>query len=236
MTQLVINIGTDPSDPNADTIRTAFEKVNTNFSAVFNSTNFVSVGSFQFNNNVLSTSDGSPIILSQSVFVTSDLVVEGDFTVSGLIDRRLDYISDPQILGSGISAFVDTSLGSYTLSLPEDPELGSTVTIVDPFDWKDNNLIIDRNGSTIENIAENLIVDIGKIVVNFFYTGETWKVYTSIGPRGPVGPQGPGGTAIESLDGGSAITIFGVGDLVIDANGASVIYGPEEKAYNGGGA
>jgi hypothetical protein len=64
--------------------------------------------------------------------------------------------------------------------LPASPEAGFIVKIADGGDWSVNNLTIDRNGSTIEGDASNLILDIGNISVEFVYDGSTWQVFATI--------------------------------------------------------
>ncbi len=81
MTKQIINIGT-ADQGNGDPLRTAFNKVNENFTELYNALgltdNTLNLGSFEFNSNTMSTTDSSNIILDQSVNITSNLTVEGD--------------------------------------------------------------------------------------------------------------------------------------------------------------
>ena len=75
-----------------------------------------------------------------------------------------------------------------------------------------NNLTIGRNGSTIEGLAQDLILDISQNTVEFVYDGTTWQVYSGIGPSGAQGLQGSSGLqGLQGLQGpsgaGSAISI-----------------------------
>lgn len=74
----------------------------------------------------------------------------------------------------------DTSSGSFTITLPASPTVGSFIQITDGNDWSANNLIIDRNGSTIEGNANNVLLDIKGVTVEFIYDGTTWEI-TSTG-------------------------------------------------------
>ena len=56
--------------------------------------------------------------------------------------------------------------------------------IVDGADWSTSNLTVGRNGSTIENISEDLVLDVGAIKTDFVYDGTTWNVYASISAGG----------------------------------------------------
>jgi hypothetical protein len=78
----------------------------------------------------------------------------------------------------------DTSGGAFTITLPASPTTGTIVTIVDGANWKTTNLTIARNGSTIEALAEDLVVNLGDCRLDIIYDGSTWEVYSSLGPVG----------------------------------------------------
>jgi hypothetical protein len=107
-------------------------------------------------------------------------------------DYDVAWIDSP----SGISYFVKddnytagpdegviavTINGSWTLTLPLNPEEGAFVAVLDGGDWGINPLIVDRNGSTIEGNAENLELDIQGAKVSLVFDGTTWRVYAQIG-------------------------------------------------------
>ena len=72
----------------------------------------------------------------------------------------------------------NTSGGAFTVTLPASPTTGMQVFIADAYDsWATNNLTVDRNGSTIEGLAENLICDISGVSVQLVYTDTTWQVF-----------------------------------------------------------
>lgn len=79
----------------------------------------------------------------------------------------------------------DTSSGSFTITLPSTPSLGSYVVITDGGDWEINNLTVARNGSTIEGYSEDLLVTIGNMTVELLYSGSTWQVISTVGVQGP---------------------------------------------------
>jgi len=82
----------------------------------------------------------------------------------------------------------DTSGGSFTVTLPASPIAGDQVTVADNADtWGANNLTIDRNGQTIEGLAQDLVCDINSISVQLVYDGSTWSVYTQLGGNGGIG-------------------------------------------------
>ena len=89
---------------------------------------------------------------------------------------------------NGDRIIADTSGGSFTITLPASPTIGNSVVIYDNASWGVNNLTIARNGSTIESISDDFVLDISSIKVEFIYNGSTWQVYSSIGQSGPAGP------------------------------------------------
>ena len=95
---------------------------------------------------------------------------------------------------SGQQLIANTQGGSFTIKLPATPYLGNVVVITDGYDWSINNLIIERNGSTIEGTTSNVIVDVRGTTVEFVYDNVTWQVVSTIGPMGNTGPQGIQGT------------------------------------------
>jgi hypothetical protein len=91
-----------------------------------------------------------------------------------------------------------TAGGSFTVTLPATPSVGAQVVVADAGNaWGTNNLTVARNGSTIGNLAENLVCDITGASVQFVYDGTTWEVYAQIG--------GQGGSVV-TLDGVQTLT------------------------------
>lgn len=92
---------------------------------------------------------------------------------------------------------INTSGGSFTVTLPANPSTGDYIKLIDIGNWSVNNLTVARNGSTIEGYADDFQLDIGQNVIEFIYINTTWQVYASIGQRGP---QGPAGQNADSAD------------------------------------
>jgi hypothetical protein len=74
----------------------------------------------------------------------------------------------------------NTSGGSFTITLPATPVLGTTVAIVDPGFWDVNPLTVARNGSTIEGVADDFSFNVKNVRVELVYDGSTWQIFTSV--------------------------------------------------------
>ncbi len=88
---------------------------------------------------------------------------------------------------NGARLIANTTAGSFTVTLPATPVTGAYVQITDGGNWAVNNLLINRNGSTIEGIADTLAIDIPQTTVEFTYDGATWQFTSTTGARGPTG-------------------------------------------------
>ena len=132
-------------------------------------------GSVGSNGQVL-VSNGSGIYWGESGgTVSSWTVVDDDYTAS-----------------NGDRLLTDTSANTFTVTLPATPSIGDVVEVADGADWSINSLIVDRNGSTIEGLNSNVVLNINDIAVRFIYGGtpETWQVIAGVGPQGPQGEPG----------------------------------------------
>ena len=82
MTKQVINVGTSANDKKGDSLRAAFQKVNTNFTELYTALGLdsgsLNLGAFTFTDSTLSTSDSTAIVIDQAATVTSNLTVNGD--------------------------------------------------------------------------------------------------------------------------------------------------------------
>jgi len=107
----------------------------------------------------------------------------GNLDVSGGIAYTLKTANYTAVDKEGI--LTDTSAGSFTVTLPAAPAVGAQVVITDTANsWGTNPLTVARNGSTIGDLAENLICDIAGISIQLVFDGSTWVVYSQAGAIG----------------------------------------------------
>jgi hypothetical protein len=117
MTKQVINVGTSVNDRTGDSIRSAFQKVNANFTELYAGSG-LSLGAFEFNGSVMTTTDSTPIVIDQSTTITSDLTVGGDILPSTNLGGNLGsparqwrslYVSTSTIYINNIPLTLDSS-------------------------------------------------------------------------------------------------------------------------------
>lgn len=79
---------------------------------------------------------------------------------------------------SGSGYICDTSVGAFTVTLPSSPSAGAIVVVSDAnSNWGTANLTVARNGTTIEDAAEDLVCDVDDLLITLLYTGTTWQVH-----------------------------------------------------------
>ena len=86
-------------------------------------------------------------------------------------------VSSNITMAANYNYFVDTT-SARTLTLPASPTLGDTIVIYDATGTAaTNNITIARNGSNINGVADNAIIDVNQASSLFVYTGSTvgWR-------------------------------------------------------------
>jgi hypothetical protein len=129
MTKQVINIGTSVNKGNGDPLRTAFTKINENFTELYSALGLdvapLNLGAFEFVGSTLSTTDSTPITIDQATTVTSDLTVGGDVLPSvanggdlGSLARpwRSMYVSNQTIYLGGTPLSLDPNTNELKIN------------------------------------------------------------------------------------------------------------------------
>ena len=96
-----------------------------------------------------------------------------------------------------------TTAGSFTVTLPASPSLGDYIQITDGGDFSVHNLIIARNGSTIDGFSDDVAIDISNATFEFIFDGTTWRVTATVGSAGATGPAGVSTAIFAAAAGGS---------------------------------
>lgn len=135
--------------------------------------NIPSTANLQLGELAVNTYDGK-LYLKKNVSGTESVVEIGATSSSATswVKKTNNYSAV-----NGDKLIADTSAGTFTITLPATPNLGDSIIIADGAAWGAINLTIARNASTIEGLAENLILDITGVQVEIVYDGATWEVY-----------------------------------------------------------
>ena len=90
---------------------------------------------------------------------------------SGYVTKTANYTA---VAGDKIIA--DTTGGSFTISLPASPAVGSVVTILDGGNsgWGGSPIVIDRNGELINAAPSNITVGVSNLQLTFIFAGGGW--------------------------------------------------------------
>lgn len=106
-----------------------------------------------------------------------------DESIQNQLDRKTEYViveaNDDIDIVSFTQVLADVSDGPFTVTLPENPELGDVVYFMDVANhFYVENLTIARNGSKIHGKEEDLVLNVNGATVVLMYTSETmgWKV------------------------------------------------------------
>jgi hypothetical protein len=205
------------------------------------------------------TNSGS---INNSGTITNTGTISGG-TISGTLPGVVDWDTTPKTANftavSGEGYFVDTTLGAITVTLPSSPSAGDYVSIKDYANTADtNNITIDRNGSNIQGITNNFIIDTEGLAITLLYSDAT-QGWISTGAaqasditEGPTFIVATGGTItcdgdfkIHTFTGPGTFTVSSLGnpqggpnsiDYLVVAGGGSSGNGASSSPSGGGGA
>jgi hypothetical protein len=137
----------------------------------------------------------------------SSVLGSGNLELSGGMEFVAKTANYTAVDKQGVLA--DTTGGAFTVTLPASPSVGAQVVIADSGGvWGTNNLTVGRNGSTISNLAENLVCDISGASVQLIFDGATWEVYAQVGGNGGTAVTLAGAQALTNKDLTSATNTF----------------------------
>jgi hypothetical protein len=80
---------------------------------------------------------------------------------------------------NGDKLSLNSTAGSMLITLPQNPSQFEEIVFADHFDsWGTNNVFVNRNGSLIENVAQDLVLDTTwPIQFTLRFQGSTWRVF-----------------------------------------------------------
>ena len=111
-------------------------------------------------------------INGESLLGSEDIVIEGGdlFTNTEVKTTNYNAAARDRVL-------VDTSFGSFTVTLPATPDANDAIMIVDVgYDLETYSLTIGKNGSTIMGLEEDMIVSDNYIAFELRYLDSSWRI------------------------------------------------------------
>ena len=121
MAKQAINVGTTANDKKGDSLRAAFQKVNTNFTELYEAVGLADTGqdtALTFVGSTIGTDDSSSIVIDRATTVSSNLTVGGDLLPqtalggdlgSSTLPWRSLYVSNNTIFIGGTAVGVDAN-------------------------------------------------------------------------------------------------------------------------------
>lgn len=223
MAKQTINVGATPNDRSGDSLRSAFQKINTNFTELYTSLGLdvapLNLGAFEFTGSTLSTTDSSSITIDQATTVTSNLTVGGDILPSvanggdlGSLARpwRSMYVSNQTIYLGGTPLSLDPNNNELTIN---NVPISQTINYTDipnaPTDLSD---LTDNDGSL------GGTADLGNLKIESSTLGtkgadsNSWGNYNLYLDPGGESNAYINIPSVPNQDEGNALQIFNKGD------------------------
>jgi hypothetical protein len=159
-----INVGTAANDKKGDSLRAAFQKVNANFTELYtalglNADGTLSLGAFEFAGSTMTTTDSTPIVIDQSVTVSSDLTIGGDLLPNianggnlGSLAKpfRSLYVSNSTVFLGGVPLSLDTN---NNLTVNGSPVTGGGNSFDQDLNT-DDSVTFNSVGATTVNVSQ----------------------------------------------------------------------------------
>lgn len=187
MSQQIINLGATPNDGTGDPLRTAFTKINSNFTEIYGN---VASSSYRFTNNTMSTTAGNIEIdsfsgntnVNDSLNVIGNQRVTGNLTVNGSLIANISGNLAAETLSSSGPATLNSLNVTTTSSLGQATAVNLQVLdtlTTSNFNSSNVNILggnlsnINISASTVSGITLNSIGEVVGIYMNNLVIGNT---------------------------------------------------------------
>ena len=184
MAYQTVNTGSSANDGTGDQLRTAFDKINDNFSEVYTELGGTSLSNVSITANTISTDDtngsltiapngSGTIILANAVSASSNVSVTGKLTVanaaafSGPANTFVTFGAADATPSVATGNLFKTG-GAVTITALDDSTAGQTITII-----SDHAVMYDVTGTTLKGGSTNITTAIGD-VTTWISDGTNW--------------------------------------------------------------
>ena len=153
------------------------------FNTALSDANFTTLaGTETLTNKTISGASNTLTNIPNSALTNSAITVNGSAVSLGgsvtiVTGPASSAVSSNITMAANNNYFVNTS-AARTLTLPASPTLGDTIAIYDATGTAaTNNITISRNGTNINGVADDAIIDVNQASSIFVYTGATvgWR-------------------------------------------------------------
>jgi len=184
MAYQTVNTGSSANDGTGDQLRTAFDKINDNFSEVYTELGGTSLSNVSITANTISTDDtngsltiapngSGTIILANAVSASSNVSVTGKLTVanaaafSGPANTFVTFGAADATPSVATGNLFKTG-GAVTITALDDSTAGQTITII-----SDHAVMYDVTGTTLKGGSTDITTAIGD-VTTWISDGTNW--------------------------------------------------------------
>lgn len=129
---------------------------------------------------------GNRVVVEDDAFCTKTLTnpsapstLGWDNGIKWITGQGWKVITSTYFAKAGDKLSVNSSAGPFQITLPLSPSQFAEIALADHFQtWGTNNVTINRNGSLIENAADDLVLNTPTVrQITLRYEGSTWRVY-----------------------------------------------------------
>ena len=99
-------------------------------------------------------------------------------TIRAFASTSWTIVTASTTAAAGNRLALDTSRGTFNVSLPGSPNAGDGIELADPNgSWQANSPVLLQNGHTIEGLSEDMTLSLNRARVVLLYDGTTWRVF-----------------------------------------------------------
>ena len=129
---------------------------------------------------------GNRVVVEDDAFCTKTLATPSspatlgwDNGIKWLTSQGWKVITATYFAKAGEKLSVNSISGPFQITLPLNPSQFDEIVMADHFQtWETNNVTLLRNGSLIENLADDLVLNTPTVrQITLRYEGSTWRVY-----------------------------------------------------------
>lgn len=165
MTKQIINVGATANDRNGDSLRAAFQKVNTNFTELYTALGLandttLNLGAFEFTNSTMTNTNSSTIIIGKA---STDTVVAGDTSQTTTIESQVKIATTGIVIAKRLIETNDDGITTATDNLGSVLELNNTSASIKKYadPAGPNNIIYSQFTTSGGAVIETVVEDVG---------------------------------------------------------------------------